>query len=79
MDNYLSSCHKLRELKLKIIVPAHGPINKDPEALLSMYIAHRLGETMVFCVFLFHEQKHRAGKADSRVRKTRIDDAAANR
>jgi glyoxylase-like metal-dependent hydrolase (beta-lactamase superfamily II) len=42
MTNYLNTCRKLIDLKLKVLVPAHGPINRDPEKLLEMYIVHRL-------------------------------------
>ncbi len=42
MSEYLNTCRKLLDLKLKVLVPAHGPINHDPDTLLNTYITHRL-------------------------------------
>jgi glyoxylase-like metal-dependent hydrolase (beta-lactamase superfamily II) len=42
MQQYLDSLKQLQELHIKEIVPAHGPVIKDPQAKLAEYIAHRL-------------------------------------
>jgi glyoxylase-like metal-dependent hydrolase (beta-lactamase superfamily II) len=42
MQQYLDSLKQLQELDIKEIVPAHGPVIKDPQAKLAEYIAHRL-------------------------------------
>ncbi len=43
MSAYLESLQKMRELKPRLLLPAHGIAVADPERLLTHYIAHRLG------------------------------------
>ena len=40
--DYLTSLHRLQQLELVQIVPAHGPTIEQPRAKLAEYIAHRL-------------------------------------
>lgn len=42
MRLYLASLERLRRLGARCLLPAHGPPVRDPERLLSFYIAHRL-------------------------------------
>ncbi|BCL82662.1 MBL fold metallo-hydrolase [Ktedonobacteria bacterium brp13] len=42
LQEYLASLHRLQQLDLNEIIPAHGPIIKDPQQRLADYIAHRL-------------------------------------
>ena len=39
--DYLASLHRLVDLDLAMILPAHGPVISEPHALLLEYIAHR--------------------------------------
>ncbi|MGO8949439.1 MAG: MBL fold metallo-hydrolase [Ktedonobacterales bacterium] len=39
--DYLASLHRLVNLDLKMILPAHGPVITEPHALLLEYISHR--------------------------------------
>ncbi len=41
LAEYLASLARLRDLGSRVLLPAHGPALKEPEALLSYYIAHR--------------------------------------
>lgn len=42
MAAYLDSLARLRRLNLSTLIPSHGDIVEDPEALLGWYIQHRL-------------------------------------
>lgn len=42
MSAYLESLERLRAHALTALVPAHGPVIRDPDALLTHYRAHRL-------------------------------------
>jgi glyoxylase-like metal-dependent hydrolase (beta-lactamase superfamily II) len=42
LQEYLASLRRLQQLDLNEIIPAHGPIIKDPQQRLADYIAHRL-------------------------------------
>jgi glyoxylase-like metal-dependent hydrolase (beta-lactamase superfamily II) len=42
LAQYLASLERLRALSPARLLPAHGPIIENPEAVLSAYIAHRL-------------------------------------
>ncbi len=41
MQEYLDSLKRLQEMEISKIIPAHGPIIKDPQPKLSEYIEHR--------------------------------------
>ena len=41
MSQYIASLERLAGLGLRRLLPAHGPILVDPDAVLSSYIAHR--------------------------------------
>ncbi|HBY93312.1 MAG: MBL fold metallo-hydrolase [Ardenticatenaceae bacterium] len=42
MADYLATLHRLRALEPRLMAPGHGPIVREPMALLDYYIAHRL-------------------------------------
>jgi glyoxylase-like metal-dependent hydrolase (beta-lactamase superfamily II) len=42
MLDYLNSLKRLQTIDIAEIVPAHGPVTRDPQAKLAEYIAHRL-------------------------------------
>jgi glyoxylase-like metal-dependent hydrolase (beta-lactamase superfamily II) len=42
MDDYIRSLEKLRRLKLRVLLPGHGPMIEDPYGKIDEYIAHRL-------------------------------------
>jgi glyoxylase-like metal-dependent hydrolase (beta-lactamase superfamily II) len=42
MRLYLASLERLRALKARVLLPAHGEPVDDPERLLAFYVAHRL-------------------------------------
>ncbi len=42
MGQYLASLHKMRALGIERLVPAHGPVLDDPDAVLTHYVEHRL-------------------------------------
>jgi glyoxylase-like metal-dependent hydrolase (beta-lactamase superfamily II) len=42
MDDYIRSLEKLRRLKLRVLLPGHGPRIEDPYRKIDEYIAHRL-------------------------------------
>lgn len=42
MGAYLDSLRRLRELDIDALIPAHGPVIEDPNALIGRYIEHRL-------------------------------------
>ena len=42
MDQYLLSLARLRDLELKLALPAHGELIQDPTAYCQFYIDHRL-------------------------------------
>jgi glyoxylase-like metal-dependent hydrolase (beta-lactamase superfamily II) len=39
---YLTGLGRLRERRLNVLCPGHGPVVRDPEAKLDQYISHRL-------------------------------------
>lgn len=41
LGSYLASLEQMRALDAAALLPAHGPVLHHPEAVLSMYIAHR--------------------------------------
>jgi glyoxylase-like metal-dependent hydrolase (beta-lactamase superfamily II) len=41
LADYLDSLHRLADLDLKLILPAHGPVITQPHVLLQEYISHR--------------------------------------
>jgi ribonuclease/clavin/mitogillin len=41
LSDYLASLHRLLELDLEVIYPAHGPAIRDPYAKINEYLAHR--------------------------------------
>lgn len=41
LSDYMASLRRLRQLDLTRLLPAHGPVVDDPNALLDYYIAHR--------------------------------------
>jgi len=42
LAKYLASLERIRDLKPLRLMPAHGPIIDDPDAVLAQYVAHRL-------------------------------------
>jgi glyoxylase-like metal-dependent hydrolase (beta-lactamase superfamily II) len=42
MQQYLDALEKVRRLRVDAIAPAHGPVLRDPDAILSWYVSHRL-------------------------------------
>ena len=42
MAQYLNALEKVRRLRVDAIAPAHGPVLRDPDAILSWYVSHRL-------------------------------------
>lgn len=42
MRHYLASLERLRQLDLRALVPAHGPVIEQPDSCLRHFIAHRL-------------------------------------
>jgi glyoxylase-like metal-dependent hydrolase (beta-lactamase superfamily II) len=42
LSAYLDSLRRLRELRLEVLCPGHGPYVWDPRAKLDEYVAHRL-------------------------------------
>jgi glyoxylase-like metal-dependent hydrolase (beta-lactamase superfamily II) len=42
MQQYLDSLERVRRLRVDAIAPAHGPLLRDPDAILSWYVNHRL-------------------------------------
>lgn len=42
MADYLATLYRLRDLAPRLIAPGHGPMVRDPAALLDYYISHRL-------------------------------------
>jgi glyoxylase-like metal-dependent hydrolase (beta-lactamase superfamily II) len=42
MEQYLAALEKVRRLRVDAIAPAHGPVLRDPDAILSWYVSHRL-------------------------------------
>lgn len=49
MQQYLDALEKVRRLRVDAIAPAHGPVLRDPDAILSWYVGHRLErERLVF-------------------------------
>jgi glyoxylase-like metal-dependent hydrolase (beta-lactamase superfamily II) len=42
LAKYLASLERIRDLKPLRLMPAHGPVIDDPEAVLAQYVAHRL-------------------------------------
>ncbi len=42
LAGYLDGLRRLRERRLTVLCPGHGPLVADPEAKLAEYIAHRL-------------------------------------
>ncbi len=49
MKQYLEALEKVRRLRVDAIAPAHGPVLRDPDAILSWYVNHRLDrERLVF-------------------------------
>ncbi len=49
MQQYLDALERVRRLRVDAIAPAHGPVLRDPDAILSWYVDHRLGgERLVF-------------------------------
>lgn len=42
MSQYLDSLRRLGELGTKALIPAHGPVLEDPQAIVDHYISHRL-------------------------------------
>ena len=56
MGLYLESLERLRALSPSVLLPAHGRAIRDPEALLTRYITHRLGrEAKVLEALRAHE------------------------
>lgn len=43
MGQYLDSLRRLGELGARALVPAHGPTQDDPRAVVERYVRHRLG------------------------------------
>lgn len=43
LAGYLDGLERLRERRLSILLPGHGPVVRDPAAKLEEYIEHRLG------------------------------------
>jgi len=41
LTDYLASLHRLLELDLEVIYPAHGPAIREPYAKINEYLAHR--------------------------------------
>jgi glyoxylase-like metal-dependent hydrolase (beta-lactamase superfamily II) len=41
LAQYMESLERIRELKPKVIYPAHGPAFTDPDAAIDRYLAHR--------------------------------------
>jgi glyoxylase-like metal-dependent hydrolase (beta-lactamase superfamily II) len=39
---YLGGLERLRDRRLEVLCPGHGPVVRDPEAKLDQYISHRL-------------------------------------
>lgn len=49
MRQYLDALEKVRRLRVDAIAPAHGPVLRDPDGILSWYVDHRLErERLVF-------------------------------
>ena len=49
MQQYLDALEKVRRLRVDAIAPAHGPVLRDPDLILSWYVGHRLErERLVF-------------------------------
>ncbi|HUR78396.1 MAG TPA: MBL fold metallo-hydrolase [Acidimicrobiales bacterium] len=49
MQQYLDALEKVRRLRVDAIAPAHGPVLRDPDQILSWYVSHRLErERLVF-------------------------------
>jgi glyoxylase-like metal-dependent hydrolase (beta-lactamase superfamily II) len=49
MQQYLDALEKVRRLRADAIAPAHGPVLRDPDLILSWYVSHRLErERLVF-------------------------------
>jgi glyoxylase-like metal-dependent hydrolase (beta-lactamase superfamily II) len=42
MTEYMESLHRLQAMDLDVIYPGHGPVIKDPQAVLDYYVAHRV-------------------------------------
>ena len=42
MRQYLDSLRRVRDMHVADIAPAHGPLLRDPDAIISWYIAHRI-------------------------------------
>lgn len=42
MADYLATLERLRDLQPRLIAPGHGPVIREPDALLDYYITHRL-------------------------------------
>jgi glyoxylase-like metal-dependent hydrolase (beta-lactamase superfamily II) len=42
LTGYLDALRRLRERRLALLLPGHGPVVRDPAAKLDEYIAHRL-------------------------------------
>jgi glyoxylase-like metal-dependent hydrolase (beta-lactamase superfamily II) len=42
MGQYLESLRRMTTLGIEALVPAHGPVQDDPLAIVEHYIAHRL-------------------------------------
>lgn len=42
MAQYLASLRRIGELGLLALVPAHGPVLRDPQAIVDHYVKHRL-------------------------------------
>ncbi|MBI2893261.1 MAG: MBL fold metallo-hydrolase [Deltaproteobacteria bacterium] len=41
MGQYLASLERLRSIGASMLVPAHGPVLRDPEAIVEQYVLHR--------------------------------------
>lgn len=49
MGKYLASLERLRSVGPSMIVPAHGPVPRDPAAVIDVYVQHRrMRESKVF-------------------------------
>lgn len=42
LAGYLAGMQRLRELRLTVLAPGHGPLVTEPDAKLRQYVAHRL-------------------------------------